>query len=59
MQSAIAAKKPRRPAPGQSALKLLDWDAHRDHIEKLYIDESKSLEDTRAIMSSQLGFVAS
>lgn len=57
-QMAAKTKRLRRPAPHQSALNL-DWDAHQDHIRKLYINEHKSLEETRQIVSSQFDFFAS
>lgn len=57
--SHTAVEKPRRSGPRVSALKLPDWEKHRDQIKKLYIDESKSLQETRNIMSAEFGFTSS
>ena len=37
----------------------LDWDAHKDRIKKLYLDQNKSLSETMEAMQEQYSFHAS
>lgn len=54
------------PIPGRHAsasrrskYSSLDWDAHRETIRRLYMDEEKPLKETMEIMAEQHGFHAS
>jgi hypothetical protein len=54
------------PIPGRhtsasrrSKYSSLDWDAHRESIRRLYMDEEKPLKETMEIMAEQHGFYAS
>lgn len=52
-------KQPLSNALRRSRNDPLDWNTHRANIEKLYIDEDNSLEETRAKMANDFGFNAS
>lgn len=52
-------EQPPANASRRSRSAPLDWNAHRTNIEKLYIDEQNSLEETRTKMAENFGFHAS
>lgn len=52
-------EQPPANASRRSRSALLDWNAQRANIEKLYIDEDNSLEETRTKMAEDFGFHAS
>ena len=51
---------PGTPSTSERAARIPahEWDAHRQKIETLYIDEDETLENVMTIMSTQYAFVA-
>ena len=52
-------KAGRRTRKGQQRINADEWIKHQNTIKRLYIDEDRSLEDTRAMILNESGFVAS
>lgn len=47
------------PNPKRQRKNISQWDKHKDQIKKFYLDEGKSVEETRDCMKEQYGFDAS
>lgn len=59
VETLVAQPSSQEPNPKRPRKNISQWEKHKDQIKKLYLDEGKSVEETRDCMREQYGFDAS